>query len=177
MPRTTIFITCLALLFLSSCQKEQYYRIQDNVMGKMPLYTALSDLKDIRSMPARPIVQTGTIFLQDTLFFVLEFKEGIHVFNFVDTANTEAVAFLKIPAITDFSVSGQRIYADTWRDLVTIDISDLQNIQEVNRATDVFDPILYPPLYNGYFECVDETKGAVIGWRDTTLIAPLCNTF
>jgi hypothetical protein len=161
--------------FLSACEKESTFT-GFNGNGKKPIYIPLSELGDIKNLPPQTIEQTGTIFLRDTLFFMLEFKKGIHVFNILDTMNTAALTFWNIPAITDFTISGNRVYADSWRDLVTIDISDLYQIREISRNKDTFKPILYPPLYDGHFECVDESKGVLIGWEDAILENARCNT-
>jgi hypothetical protein len=182
LKRTILFMsiknTLLFILFaclLSACEKESTFT-GFNGTGKKPIYISLSELGDIKNLPPQTIEQTGTIFLRDTLFFMLEFKKGIHVFNILDTMNTAALTFWNIPAITDFTISGNRVYADSWRDLVTIDVSDLYQIQEVGRNKDTFKPVLYPPLYDGYFECVDENKGVLIGWEDALLENARCNT-
>lgn len=146
-------------------------------MGKKPIYIPQSQLSDIKSLPPRPVELSGSIFLRDTFFFMLEQRQGIHVFNVADPANPVAVAFWQIPAIGDFSMSGNRLFVDSWRDLVTIDISDIFNIRSIDRQTDLFDPLLFPPLFNGIFECVDETKGAVTGWEDAFLTEAYCRTF
>ena len=165
---------CLLLCLLGSCEKQE--REFFNGLGKRPVYVALSELRDIRSEPPQPIQLSGTIFLQDTLLFLLEQRKGIHVFNLRDSLNTINLAFFKIPAITDFVVSGHFLYADSWKDLVVIDISNLNDIRETDRIPDIINPALYPPLYNGIFECVDESKGAVIGWEDATLEDAKCMT-
>ncbi len=158
----------------SSCVKEEIESYSG--MGKRPVYVPVSELGDIKNLPPQPIAQTGAIFLQDTLFFMLEQKKGIHVFNLKDSLNPAYLTFFNIPAVTDFTISNDRLYADSWKDLVTIDISDLYHIREVDRETDVFSPILYPPLYEGFFECVDESKGAVVDWVDADLEKALCHT-
>lgn len=173
--------TFFRLLLLSSvivlpyaCRKTPLDRYSG--MGKRPVYANDSTLANIRNLPPQPIGQTGTIFLRDTLFFMLEQQKGIHVFNVRDSAHVAALTFFQIPAVTDFTLAGNRLYADSWRDLVTLDISDLYHIQLLNRQTGVFAPLLYPPLYNGFFECVDESKGAVIGWEDVFLEEAGCRT-
>ncbi|HNL38701.1 MAG TPA: hypothetical protein PKH43_06200, partial [Saprospiraceae bacterium] len=93
-----------------------------------------------------------------------------------DSANVQQLTFFQIPAVTDFTISGQRLYADSWRDLLTIDIGNLYDIRVLDRQKDVFSPLLFPPLYNGIFECVDESKGAVIGWEDAMLDDVRCTT-
>ena len=169
------FILALTLTLFASCVKED--RDFYNGPGKKPVYISLSELLDVRSEPPKPIELSGTIFLKDTLLFLLEQRQGIHVYNIKDSLNTVNLAFLKIPAATDFVISGHLLYADSWKDLVVIDISNLQQIREVDRIKDIINPTLYPPLYNGFFECVDESKGAVISWEDGTLQNAKCNIF
>jgi len=165
----------LGALFFSACEKNDFIFYDGD--GKKPVYLPISALKDIKNEAPRPIERTGTIFLKDTLFFLLEQQKGIHVFNFKDSLNTKNLTFIKIPAITDFTVSGTFIYADSWKDLVTIDISNLMQVREVSRIVNVIQPQMFPPLFNGPFECVDETKGAVIGWEDAVLEHVKCRTF
>ena len=159
---------------LGSCTKEEFRGY--NGMGKRPVYAAISELDHITNLPPQTVQQSGTIFLLDTLFFMLEHKKGIHVFNIKDSLNIHALTFLKIPAISDFVISGNRLYADSWKDLLTIDISNLYQIHLLDRQFNVFSPILYPPLYEGPFECVDESKGAVVGWEDADLENVRCRT-
>jgi len=176
MLRKSTYLCTLALslsLFIACVKTErQFY----DGFGKKPVYVPLSALKDIRSEAPQAIGQSGTIYLQDTLLFLLEQGKGIHVFNIKDSLNTINLAFFKIPAITDFVINGTLLYADSWRDLVAIDISDLQQIRETERIVDVINPALYPPLYNGIFECVEDAKGAVIGWEDAELENVRCFT-
>ena len=146
-------------------------------MGKKPIYAPLSELAQIQNEPARDITLAGTIFLRDTLLFVLEKYQGVHVYNLRDSANSVNLTFFKIPAITDFTLDGNILYADSWRDLVGIDISNLNEIKPVSRVKNVFEPPLFPPLYEGFFECVDESKGAVVGWGNALLTDAKCNTF
>jgi hypothetical protein len=169
------FVVCCSAALLWSCEKQEFVFFSGP--GKKPVYATLAELRDIKSESPRPITLSGTIFLRDTLLFILEQKKGIHVFSVADPGNTVALTFLSIPAITDFTLSGNRIFADSWRDLVTIDISDLLNIREIDRQTGVFTPLLSPPLFSGIFECVDESKGAVVDWVDAELENARCRTF
>lgn len=169
-----IALALLCCALAAGCRKEAVERF--NGPGKRPVYVPVSELADIRNLPPQPIEQSGAIFLRDTLFFLLEQYKGIHVFNVKDSANVTALTFLQIPAVTDFTVAGDRLYADSWRDLLTIDIGQLDHIQLLDRQVDVFEPLLYPPLYDGIFECVDESRGAVVGWEDADLENANCST-
>lgn len=145
-------------------------------VGMKPIYVPFSELNDVRNLPPQPIRQSGSIFLRDTLFFMLEQRRGIHLFSIADTLNPVALTFWKIPAVTGFTISGNRLFADSWRDLVTIDISNIYNIRVVDRQANTFEPLLFPPNYNGPFECVDESKGAVAGWEEAQIFEAKCRT-
>lgn len=145
-------------------------------IGMRPIYVDFLELENIENLPPQSIENSGSIFLLDTLFFMLEQGKGIHVYGISDPTNARGITFIKIPAITAFTVSNNRLYADSWRDLVSIDISNLLAVQVLSRQLGVFEPLLYPPLYSGIFECVDENKGAVAGWEESDLEAANCRT-
>jgi len=173
-PPLFLFL-CGALLLLPSCWKEEA-PAWGLVSGKRPVYLPESSLLDIRNLPPQDITNSGTIFLRDTLFFMLENGRGIHVFSVQDPARTYPVTFFKIPAISDFTIAGDRLYADSWRDLLTLDISDILAIRVLQRQPGVFQPSLFPPTYQGLFECVDLSRGAVVGWEDAEIDNPRCRT-
>jgi hypothetical protein len=107
---------------------------------------------------------------------MVEQRKGIHVYSVADAANPIYLTFFSIPAIGDFTISGNRLYADSWRDLITLDISNIYAIAEIDRDENVFTPLLYPSFYNGWFECIDEANGAVVGWENADLIHAKCQT-
>ncbi len=167
-------IVFVGVLYLISCTKKDpsFY----DGPGKKPVYISTTAYYDIKSLPPQPIVESGAIFLQDSLFFIVEAGQGLHVFDIKDSVNTVNLVFLNIPAIRDFVINGQYLYADSWTDLVIIDIADLYNIKEVGRNKGVLTPSLFPPLYQGYFECVDKSRGPVGGWIDAELTDARCFT-
>jgi hypothetical protein len=163
----------LNIAFAAGCYKEPPYEGFSG-WGKRPVYISQAALRDIRNLPPRSIVESGPIFLRDTLFFMLERKQGIHVFSLQGTQDKNRLTFFSIPGADDFSIAGSRLYAAAWTDLVTIDISDLYQIKEVNRQSGVFQPILFPLFYRGPFECVDETKGVVLRWEEALIKDARC---
>lgn len=144
--------------------------------GMEPVYSTIDQLDEIGNIEVQDIRSGGPIYLRGDFFFMTENKKGIHVFDIADDQQEEALTFISIPAITDFTIDGNYLYADSWRDLVTIDISDIYNVQFLNRQKDLIDPILYPLFYNGPFECIDESKGAVVGWEGADLKNVFCHT-
>lgn len=164
----------VCILFITACEKRPLNLYEGE--GLKPEYISLDELYNIQNLPEQPVNQSGPIFLKDDLFFMLETRKGIHVYDVSDPEFPSYLTFFSIPAIGDFSIFDNRLYADSWRDLVTVDISDIFNIVEINRQQGIFTPLLYPPLYNGHFECIDETKGAVAGWEETWLTDARCRT-
>jgi len=170
-----VFLFYFSIFSFISCHKGEEPGFDG--IGKRPVYLPTSALNDIKSIDAQEIEQTGPIFLLDTLFFMTEIKKGIHVFNVRDSASIENLVFFNIPAVTDFTISNGFLYADSWTDLLTIDITNLQYIELISREEAVFEPLLFPPLYQGIFECVDLNMGAVIDWENDQLENAKCQTF
>lgn len=169
-----VAIFAMGLMVVSSCVPNDVSFF--NGFGKRPIYVQEDELNDIKNEASHPRLTSGPIFSKDSLLFITEVYRGIHVYNVKDSLNIRYLTFFKIPAITDFTISGDRLYADSWTDLVTIDISDIYSISTVNRENDAFEPILAPPLYNGWFECVDLDKGAVVEWEEAQLTDAKCRT-
>lgn len=172
---TTFFVIAIIVTTFSSCIKEEAPGFSG--LGKKPIYKAISELDDITNLEPQIIQQSGPIFLRDSLFFMTEYKKGIHIYDIGDSIQIRNLTFIKIPAVTDFTVENNYLYADSWKDLVTIDISNIYKIKVLSRQTNVFEPLLYPTLYNGIFECVDESRGAVVGWENEFLQNVKCQTF
>lgn len=119
-------------------------------------------LAEIRIAPAsespRALKNPGKIFAMGQYLFINEKQEGIHVIDNSDPANPVPVAFWNIPGNVDIMIRGQYLYADQFVDLLTIDISNFQDIKVVCRAENVFPLFGFDPN-NGYI--VDYTQTEV----------------
>jgi hypothetical protein len=169
-----LFLCCGILFIATACNEKDPFGY--NGPGKAPVYMSINDFEQIGNGPAQSIDATGTIFLLDSLLFMVEQYKGIHVLNVKDSLNVGYLTFIRLPAVRDFTLAWPYLYADSWRDLVTLDLSDLQQVKVTNRLKDVVNPPLFPPQYRGYFECVDERKGVLVGWVDAELEFALCST-
>ena len=75
------------------------------------------------------------------------------------------IGFIEIPGNADIAIKNNTLYADSYIDLVTIDISDVNNPEEVDRVKDVF-PYTTPPYNEDYRVAkVDSEEGVVIDWE------------
>jgi hypothetical protein len=135
-----------------------------------PVYMSWKDLRaSIQSEPPKAIGKRGKIYIRGKHLFINEPNKGIHVFDNQDPAAPKAIAFVNIPGNVDLAVKDDVLYADSFVDLVAIDISALPKITELNRQVDVFpyDPYQAANGQVWYSSQLDHTKGVVVSWKQT----------
>lgn len=92
----------------------------------------------VKAESARELDRPGKIYVKGDYLFINEIKKGIHVINNSDPGNPRFVSFINIPGNGDIAVRDQILYADSFSDLVALDISDPENAKETGRVKDVF---------------------------------------
>ena len=107
----------------------------------------------------------GKIYIKDNYLFINEVKEGIHIVDNSDPSNPEVITFINIPGNVDLAIMDNTLFADSYVDLVVLDISDFNDIREVTRIEDVFDYTL--PVYEAgeRLGLIDESQGVVVNWE------------
>jgi hypothetical protein len=142
-------------------------RYTEELTVNAPVYLSYDDLRSaVTHASARPLVRPGKIYFKDNRLFVVEYLEGIHIIDVADPSNPQNTGFIEIPGCMDIAIREESLYADSFVDLVTIDISDIAHPKVTNRLVDKF-PYTVPPGENPeypYLE-VDQTKGIVTGWE------------
>ncbi len=105
---------------------------------------------------ARGLVNPGKIYTKGGYLFINELKQGIHVIDNRNPSAPKSLAFISIPGNGDIAIRDNFLYADSYMDLVTFDISNLADIHEVSRSKNVFTQgqfdggwWSYNPQYNG----------------------------
>jgi hypothetical protein len=151
----------VALLALS-CQD----KVEERYTVLEPEYMTYEDLRDAFNVKsAEDIIQPGKIYFKDDYIFVNEYMEGIHIVDNSDPSDPQVIKFLEIPGNVDLSINGNILYADSYVDLLAIDISDFENIHEVKRIVDAF-PYYVPEPEEGILENVDQSRGVVTSWKE-----------
>ncbi len=103
----------------------------------IPVYMTYDEIRGaVASEPARDLAQPGKIFVKGDWLFINEIHKGIHVIDNSNPANPTPVSFINIPGNVDLAVRGNYLYADSYMDLVTIDITDPTQAAEVDREMD-----------------------------------------
>ncbi len=125
-----------AVLFVS-CEKEIVP--EDTIQVAIPLTMTVADFRaSVEITEPAEIKQSGKIYTYMNYIFINDLMEGVLV---VDNSyyNPLKKKFLKIPGNTDIAIKDEILYANSGRDLVTFDISDINNIKILERLEDVFE--------------------------------------
>ena len=170
-----VYLIAAASLFIQGCSGESSSPFAGEVMGYKPIYMSYDDIKQVEKLPAKPLGQSGKIYVRGAYLFVSEPNQGIHIFNNLDPKKPMAVSFIKIPGSQDVELKGDILYSDNGLDLIAVDISNPEAARVVKRVPDVFPYPSYPPFENVRFECPDPDKGYVIDWELVQLDSPRCS--
>lgn len=164
----SLVLLCVFAISMNSCRDKSYETI--TYKKNVPVYMSYEDFRGSfkKSAPVE-INQPGKIYFKDNYLFVNEVNKGIHVINNADPSNPQIVAFYEILGNVDIAIRGNVLYADSYIDLVMIDISDILNPVEISRVENAF-PDIYPPFEFGFFPYeIDKTKGVVVDWNVETV--------
>lgn len=157
-----ILLFSLVVILFVGCFKnniEPYY-----ADGYRPIYQSRSEIEKVVFTTSQPLKSPGKIYIKDGYLFVNESGKGVHVFDNKDPKNPQKIAFYQIPGNMDIAIKGSILYADNGRDLLSIEVTNPKEPKLLNRLKDVFPNQSFPPFTGVNFECVDDSKGVVVGW-------------
>jgi hypothetical protein len=158
------FLSILILLCAGtwSCEDklEHEYTINE------PVYLPTVEFKNaVKMESAKEMSVAGKIYFYQDYIFVNEKFEGIHVIDNSDPTKPTNSKFISIPGNIDMAIKDDILYADSYTDLIAIDISDINTISIKKRFADIF-PFSLPPTDNNYqLGQIDPEKGVVVGWK------------
>jgi len=164
MKTTNYIITSLIILATFSSCMDKYTEV---FTANSPVYMSYDELRDaVKIASARELENPGKIYFKDGYIFINEELKGIHIIDNRNPSNPQNMGFIEIPGNVDMAIKDDILYADSYIDLVAIDISNVTNPIEVKRVEDVF-PYTTPPLADENFRVakVEEEKGVVIDWE------------
>lgn len=153
-----VLIALLGFTFfgLQSCLEDKCDATRTYIQFN-PVYMMPDQFRiDIQTSEVRDLEQPGKIYVYKQYLLINELREGIHVFDNSNPENPIPVTFIEIPGNVDMAIYNDHLYADSYVDFLTIDISDVQNPNLVQRQTDVF-------FLNGYHE----DRGYLVYYNET----------
>lgn len=156
----------LSLLLFYSCEDSTYKEYK----GNAPVYLTYDELRSaVVEEQNVQLENPGKVYFKDNYIFIVEELKGIHVFDNTNPSSPVRKSFVKVPGVVDISISGYILYADSYVDIVVLDVEDVNNIHEVGRMKDIL-PYTVPPTGNDYpMASVDNKKGVVIAWDVRTI--------
>ncbi|MBX2951612.1 MAG: hypothetical protein KF870_03840 [Leadbetterella sp.] len=95
-------------------------------------------LKGISTSSPQDLKEPGKIYAYNQYLLIGEVKKGIHVIDNSDPHSPKAVSFITIPGVLDFAVKDDVLYADSYMDLVSLDLSNPLQVKELGRKTRMF---------------------------------------
>ncbi len=159
--KKTYFILVFLMAIATSCADKVY----ETFMANSPVYLTYNDLRSaVKMTAARELNNPGKIYFKDQYIFINERMKGVHVFDVSDPANPQNKGFIEIPGNVDIAIKDNILYADSYVDLVSIDVSSFSAIKEVGRVQKIFAYTL--PVYDTKYPLakVDQEKGVVTAW-------------
>lgn len=158
----------MAIVFMS-CEKDDVEKY--TVQVAVPVTMTIADFRaSVDIIEPREIEQSGKIYTYGNYIFINDQQKGVLV---VDNSNYNPVKkkYFNIPSNTDIAIKDDVLYANSGRDLVTFDISDLENIRQLERLENVFEDS-YPQIPVGVenvdFTGFDYENEIIIGYEIET---------
>lgn len=161
-----LVLISLFSIFFYSCEDGTYKEYQ----GNAPVYISYEDLRTaVVTKQNVDLKNPGKIYFKDNYIFIIEELEGIHVFDNTTPSAPVKKTFISVPGIADMVIAGNVMYADSYIDLIVLDLQDINSIKEVSRLKDII-PYTVPPTGNEYpMAYVDQKKGVVKSWDLKTI--------
>ncbi len=133
----------------------------------IPVYQSFDEFRNgVKVTSPIELQNPGKIYIFGNYLFICESGKGVHIINNGNPTKPVPVSFIEIPGNGDIAVRNGILYADSYIDLVAIDISDPLNPKVIKRINDLFpNPLDLDGAY------VDNERGVLISFivKDTTV--------
>lgn len=177
MKKNTLFIISIILFGFSSCNDSEVLpRGNNEYVIATPLTANLISFKEEAVEITDPIeiVESGKIYAYKNYIFINDVYRGLHVLDNTNPESPQPIKFIKLEGNNDISIKDDRLYADSYGDLVIMDISDINNIGDVKRIENAiyqefwctvgFD-VEWPQADAYDYSDVNAGRDAIVGWE------------
>ncbi|CAM4140742.1 LVIVD repeat-containing protein [Zobellia nedashkovskayae] len=176
MKKNLCSLLIAAIVTFSSCNDDKDDLQGNEYLVATPVTTNLLEFKEEAVAVTEPVsmVESGKIYAYQDYIFVNDVHRGFHVIDNSNPENPEAISFIKLEGNYDISIKNDRLYADSYGDLVIMNISDINNITMVQRIEDAiyqqfwctvgFD-VDWPQADFYDYGDFDASKEAIVGWE------------
>ncbi len=164
-----VFLFTISMVFVAcdnndNSKYEDYLVARPLVMGKAEFANSVDVIAPV------PIDESGKIYTYKDYIFVNDKYKGVHVIDNSIPSAPKKIYFIKIAGNVDISIKDDYLYADSITDLIVVDISDMGNVNMVNRLENVLRNNVVFPVEADFFEWgeIDYQNEMVVGWELST---------
>ncbi|WP_396591594.1 LVIVD repeat-containing protein [Allomuricauda sp. R78024] len=171
MKKKVLLILSLATLIFVSCDSNDDNDGYADYLVARPLIMSKAEFANgVDIIAPRPIDESGKVYTYEDYIFINDKYQGVHVIDNSNPQQPQKVSFIKIPGNVDISVKDDFLYADSLMDLVVIDISDLNNLNTVNRLENVLYNNIFFPFEADIveYDTYDYDTEILVGWETVT---------
>lgn len=172
MKRIAPFLLLVFGLASISCEEKNQEPLEEYLVAT-PLTLSQEEFRNsVEIVPPQPVKESGKIYAYENFVFVNDSYRGIHVIDNSNPSAPQKRSFIKIPGNVDIAVKDNFLFADSIRDLLVFDISDIDNISLVNRLVDVLNNnIVWPFEADAIdYEALGNGSDILVGWELQTLM-------
>ena len=135
-----------------------------------PVYMSYDELRSaVKAEDTKKLTESGKILISGNRLFVSDRNRGVQIYDITDKASPTALVYINIPGNLDLNISGDILYADSFIDLLAIDVSTptKEGITLKSRTKDVFPYDPYQMIDDSSIKfSVDSSKGVVVGYKN-----------
>ena len=173
MKRKLLFFMAITVGILSGCSDSGYRLDNSSRLINEPVFMSAQEFrsKEIKTLSAQKIEERGKICFYNGYLYISEPGEGIHIIDNRDPRQPKATGFVELDGNTDIAIRNDKLYADSYVDLLWFNLSDPEKPLYTDRLEDVFEYAL-PPIdneygydYYGCFSGVNRKENIVVGWK------------
>ena len=138
MRKLLLLLLPISVLMLPSCTKD-FGTVEVTYTKATAIYGDLDEVRNTELIAAaQPIENAGKIFVAENLLLIGEEEKGIHIVDNTNPENPTNLSFINIPGNREFFVAGNTLYAESYYDMVKIDISNKNQPKLISRVKDAF---------------------------------------
>jgi len=157
-----LYLTIILGLSITSCEDKTL----QTYMANVPVYMSYDELRTPLSIhEGETLEKPGKIYFKDQYMYINEYQKGIHIVDISNLESPSAKAFIEIPGNVDMAIRNDVMYADSYTDLLLIDISNPLQPQEIKRIEELFEYVI-PPYDEQYpLDEIDQEKGVITSYE------------
>lgn len=140
-----------------------------------PIYMSFTELRNsVKFNFSCDLKNPGKIYIRGDYLYINEKNKGIHIIDNTNPSSPIKKGFISIPGNFDISIKGDTLYADSYTDLLALEMSsDISGISVTKRLENVFTYDPYISLgfnrwndyyYSDVWDAIDPANGVVVGW-------------